>query len=310
MSKINYSKIFNNSKPAKTNESTSQSNNILSNNNSTNDNLIKSFDAKDKNFKSWSDFFHTNGYIILNNAIEPNQITKLKTELSNQESKSNLKYKNKDSSRHQVHKCFFENSPTTLELIDSSILYDFAQYVIADVPGGRGNTLSAHLIHNNAFIVPLGGRGQAPTFHTDDCLQNVIIPEGKTLPDWVKLPVLACTWMCWLSDCVEPSNGPTWIVPGSHRFGSVVDKDLATQLAIPACGKAGTCVLINNQVWHRGSENTSQIPRETLQLTFARRIIGHKHKTIMNYHMPEHVCKNKSEKFKEKMGWLQGGAYS
>ena len=67
--------------------------------------------------------------------------------------------------------------------------------------------MTAHLIHNNAFTVPPGGRGQAPTFHTDDCLQNVIIPEGKQLPDWIKLPVLACTWMCWLSDCVEPSNG-------------------------------------------------------------------------------------------------------
>lgn len=223
---------------------------------------------------------------------------------------SNFNSNNRVIGKHQVHKCFFENSPTTLELIDSSILYDFAQYVIADVPGGRGNTLTAHLIHNNAFIVPPDGRGQAPTFHTDDCLQNVIIPEGKQLPDWIKLPVMACTWMCWLSDCEEPSNGPTWIVPGSHRFGSVVDKELAEQLAIPACGKAGTCVLINSQVWHRGCENTSKVPRETLQLTFARRIIGHKHKTIMNYHMPEHVYKGKSDKLKERLGWLQGGAYS
>ena len=248
----------------------------------------------------------------MTNAIDQNKISKLRIELAQQESKSNFRYnnKNRDTERHQVHKCFFENSPTSIELIDSSILYDFAQYVIADVPGNRGNTLTAHLIHNNAFTVSPGGKGQAPTFHTDDCLQNVIIPEGKTLPDWIKLPVLACTWMCWLSDCDSPDKGPTWVVPGSHRFGSIVDKDLAEQLAIPACGKAGTCVLINNQLWHRGSANTSEVPRETLQLTFARRIIGHKHKTIMNYHMPEHVYKNKSDKLKERLGWLQGGAYS
>lgn len=122
--------------------------------------------------------------------------------------------------------------------------------------------------------------------------------------------MLACTWMCWLSDCDDPSNGPTWVVPGSHRFGRPVDSELAEKLAIPACGKAGTCVLINNQVWHRGSANTSDIPRDTLQLTFARRIIGHKHKTIMNYLMPTHVYANKSDKIKERLGWLQGGAYS
>jgi ectoine hydroxylase-related dioxygenase (phytanoyl-CoA dioxygenase family) len=93
-------------------------------------------------------------------------------------------------------------------------------------------------------------------------------------------------------------------------FGRVVDNELAEQLAIPACGKDGTCVLINNQLWHRGSSNTSTIPRDTLQLTFARRIIGHKFKSIMNYHMPEHVYKNKPDSIKERFGWLQGGAYS
>lgn len=221
-----------------------------------------------------------------------------------------MNLKKNELNKHIVHKCFFENSPTTLSLIESSILYDFAQFVIADVPGGRGNTLSAHLIHNNAFIIPPGGKGQASKFHTDDCLQNIIIPDEKKLPDWIKLHVLACTWMCRLSDCDNPSNGPTWVVPGSHRFGKIVDPVLAEELSIPACGKAGTCVLINNQTWHRGSENTSKISRDTLQLTFARRIIGHKHKTIMNYNMPLHVYFNKSDKIRERLGWLQGGAYS
>jgi len=91
------------------------------------------FDVNQKNYKAWSDFFHTNGYIILSNAIEPNQITKLKEELVFAENKN--KFKKIDSDRHIVHKCFFENSPTTLNLIESSVLYDFAQYLIADVPG-------------------------------------------------------------------------------------------------------------------------------------------------------------------------------
>lgn len=130
----------------------------------------KTFDATKKDFKSWSEFFHTNGYIILNGALNPEQIKNLRTELYNQENKlSKYKtHKNNNYDKHQVHKCFFENSPTTLELIDSSILYDFAQYIIADVPGGRGNTLTAHLIHNNAFIVPPGGRG-LPEPHKNFC---------------------------------------------------------------------------------------------------------------------------------------------
>jgi len=46
---------------------------------------------------------------------------------------------------------------------------------------------------------------------------------------------------------------------------------------IPMCGKKGTAVLINSNIWYRGCENTSDIARETLQITYARRIIGHKH---------------------------------
>jgi ectoine hydroxylase-related dioxygenase (phytanoyl-CoA dioxygenase family) len=276
-------------------------------------NNSNSFDANDINFREWADFFHQNGYIIINNAINKQDRDIIKADLQKENIKNNKNNKNNkkyDATKHVVNKCFFENSKKTVELVESSILYDFAQYLIADVPGNRGNTLKAHLIHNNAFTVPPNGRGQAASFHTDDCLQNVIIPEGKKLPDWIKLPVMLVTWMCWLSDCDTPNKGPTYVVPGSHRFGRIVDRELAEQLAIPACGKAGTCVLINNQLWHRGCQNTSDVPRETLQLTFARRIIGHKHKSIMNYNMPKHVYENKKEETKERLGFLQGGAYS
>jgi ectoine hydroxylase-related dioxygenase (phytanoyl-CoA dioxygenase family) len=116
--------------------------------------------------------------------------------------------------------------------------------------------------------------------------------------------------MIWLSDCSTPENGPTYVVPGSHRFGRPVNPSEADRKGIPMCGKAGTAVLINSNVWHRGCENKSDISRETLQITFARRIIGHKHKTIMNYQMPEHVTEGRSDILKQRMGFLQGGAYS
>ena len=113
-----------------------------------------------------------------------------------------------------------------------------------------------------------------------------------------------------MSDCTSPLNGPTHLVPGSHRFGRVVDPNEAEELAIPMCGEAGTAVLINSNIWHRGCENRSTIARDTLQITWARRIIGHKHKTIMDYVMPPSVYAGRDEKTMEKLGYLQGGAYS
>lgn len=265
------------------------------------------------NFREMADFFHENGFIILDNAIPPEMLQRLRNDLNqlNQQStsKSKSSYKN-SSDRHIVHKCFFEQSKSTVDLVANSKIYDFAAYLISDVPGNRGNSLKAHLIHNNAFSVPPGGRGQAPSWHTDDPLEQVILPPNTILPSYVKLPVLVVTYMIWLSDCIDPSNGPTYVVPGSHRFGSVVDPKMADELGIPMCGKAGTAVLINSQVWHRGCENNSGQPRDTLQLTFARRMIGHKFKSIMNYHMPDHVTRNMNDETKERFGFLQGGAYS
>ena len=281
-------------------------------------NNIERFDLTNCDFKKASDFFYVNGYIILDNALSNDIVEKIRTELyavhKNYQATKKLIVKKgyEKGKRHDVYKCFFENSPTTVDIIENSKLTDFAQYVIGDVPGSRpeSNSLTAHVIHNNAFIVPPEGRGQAPSWHVDDPLQQIIVPTNYSLPPNIRLPVLVCTYMIWLSDCDTPANGPTYVVPGSHRFGRVVNSIEAEKMGIPMCGKAGTAVLINSNLWHRGCENKSNKPRETLQITFARRIIGHKHKTIMNYNMPSHVYEGRSDKLKERMGFLQGGAYS
>lgn len=256
------------------------------------------------------DFFHKNGYIIVDNAVSASELHAIRADLSASDA-AKKSTRAKDRIRHVMHKCFFEHSPATVDFILGSPLVDFVQNIIADVPGGRGNTLTAHLIHNNAFIVPPGGRGQAPSWHTDDALQNVILPEGARIPDNVRLPVMVCTCMIWLSDCMTAENGPTFVVPGSHRFGRPVDPAFADSHGIPACGRAGSAVIINSQLWHRGAHNSSNTPRETLQLTFGRRIIGHKFRSIMNYQMPGSVIsKLTTDEQKARMGFLEGGAYS
>jgi len=271
----------------------------------------KSFDFKNSSFAEMAEFFHKNGYIIINKAINEETVKKLREELQKEETKQrNQKAKNKNG--HKMHVCFFENSKTTVDIIENSKIADFADYVIKDIPNVKKTSpsMKSHVIHNNAFIVPGDGRGEAPFWHVDDPVQQISLPNNYILPEEVKLPVLVATYMIWLSDCETPENGPTYVVPGSHRFGRNVDPELASSLGIPMCGKAGTAVLINANTWHRGCNNISKKPRETLQITFARRIIGHKFKTIMNYNMPEHVLFNRSKTAFERLGFLQGGAYS
>lgn len=263
-------------------------------------------------------FFHRYGFIVMDQALSPTVVAALTSDIERLDlaaATTTGKQKNRQKQPpHHMNKCFFENSAAMVDVVSSSAIVDLVQSIIADVPGGRGNTLQAHLIHNNAFVIAPGGRGQAPKWHTDDALQSIILPPHRSLPDDVKLPVLAVTCMCWLSNCETPENGPTFVVPGSHRFGQEVDATFAEERGMPMCGRAGTVVIINNQLWHRGCANTSDVPRVCMQMTFGRRFVGHKFKTIMNYHLPasvERKVKNHaSEQVQMRFGYLQGGAYS
>lgn len=268
--------------------------------------LAETFDLQNENFTKMADFFYINGFIILENTLSSEMISNLRSDLQ----KVDVHYKKtKNDSRHKIHKCFFEHSRATVDLIENSKLTDFAQYIIGDVPGARpdSNALTAHVIHNNAFIIPPGRKEQVSSWHVDDPLQQIIIPNNYALPPYIRLPVLNATYIILLSDCDTPI---TYVVPGSHRYGRPVNPSEADKKGIPIYGKAGTAILVNANVWYRGFENTSTVPRETLQITFARRIIGHKFKTIMNYHMPDHVTQGRSNTLRQRMGFLEGGAYS
>jgi len=45
------------------------------------------------------------------------------------------------------------------------------------------------------------------------------------------------------------------------------------------------------------------------QITYARRIIGHKYTPFMNYQMPEHVYRDADERRRRLLGFLPHGAY-
>jgi ectoine hydroxylase-related dioxygenase (phytanoyl-CoA dioxygenase family) len=269
-------------------------------------------------------FFRRFGYLSLRDGLAPETAEQLRDEVwaLDQRQRAALaparRRRDEKDRRHAMTRRFFEQSRAMVDVVRGAPVVDLVQSIIADVPGGggRGNGLRAHLIHNNAFVVPPGGRGQAPVWHTDDVLQGAAIaqdaPVDAQLPDWLELPALAVTCVCWLSDCDSAAAGPTFVVPGSHRFGRAVDAARAERLAVPACGQAGTVVIVNNQLWHRGSAVAPEAgPRVCMQMTFARRMIGHKFGSIMNYRLPDHVHSAlTSDRDHERFGFLEGGAYS
>lgn len=66
---------------------------------------------------------------------------------------------------------------------------------------------------------------------------------------------------------VTGDMGPTGIVPGSqHRY----KMNVASEINLPVVGKAGTMALINYDIWHRATANTSANDRYMLKFLFFR----------------------------------------
>jgi ectoine hydroxylase-related dioxygenase (phytanoyl-CoA dioxygenase family) len=80
----------------------------------------------------------------------------------------------------------------------------------------------------------------------------------------------------WLIDDFTPDNGPTRVVPGSHRSGQLPGQALADPWAphpgeVKLLGQAGTVVIVNAHLWHGGTRNTTRRPRRALHSYFCRR---------------------------------------
>lgn len=258
----------------------------------------------------WVDTFYKQGYLFIENVLSEAHIAKLKKDLDwsldnipTQDEDPNGKVSSqKSAASNRLCARMFEHSPANLNLFDLEPIVSFAEAVIP----------KCHVIHNNSFVTPPGGG--IITWHQDDG-PHYIVTDGKP-PTNVHLPVILFTCNYYLTDVTEVEHGSTETIPGSHLFGADVRKVSQTpqwetyqDQIRPNLGKAGSVTIFNNQVWHRGGPNNSERHRYITQITYARRIVGHKYFPFMNYQMPEHAYQNADPRLKRLLGFLDHGAY-
>lgn len=85
-------------------------------------------------------------------------------------------------------------------------------------------------------------------------------------------------WVCntiWLLDDFTAANGATRVVPGSHRWRKLPQKELADPQAphpdeVLILGEAGTVVVMNTHAWHGGTANRTDRPRRALHGFYTR----------------------------------------
>jgi len=248
--------------------------------------------------QQWVDLFNRQGFLFLERVLPLDWCEALREDLNYglRENPNGL-----NSTGREIELChrMFEFSEANRRLFDLELIVSFAEALVAE---------NCHVIHNNSFVTHPGVSFRR---HQDDA-PHFLVTEGVT-PTNVRLPVLFFTCNYYLTDVTKPEHGGTEVIPGSHLFGRPCqdslegtewEKDIHYNL-----GPAGSVVMFNNQVWHRGGPNRSDQTRYITQITYARRVIGHKYYPFIDYTMPEHVYQDADPRRKRLMGFLEHGPY-
>jgi ectoine hydroxylase-related dioxygenase (phytanoyl-CoA dioxygenase family) len=252
--------------------------------------------------QEWAEQFHRDGYLFLPEYLAADHVAELRADLDRELESLELTYTGQDDANEtmRLRVRLFERSQANLRLFDMDPIARLAELLIAP---------DCHVIHNNSFITrPSGG---ITTWHQDDA-PHYLVMHGEP-PTNVRLPVLFFTANFYLTDVTERKYGGTEVIPGSHLFGArppkVMEGTEYEARVVPCLGKAGSVVLFNNQVWHRGGPNQSERVRSITQVTYGRRIINSLYYPFMNYVMPEHVYRDASPRLRRLLGFLEHGAY-
>ncbi len=257
--------------------------------------------VSDAQIQEWVERFHREGFLFLQNVLRPEHCVELRQDLewALKNNPNGLNSGSRAGSMHLSHR-MFEHSEANRRLFDLEPIVSFAEALVAE---------NCHVIHNNSFQTFPGGG--ITTWHQDDA-PHYLVTDGEP-PKNVRLPVLLFTANYYLTDVTDIEHGGTEVIPRSHLFGaspprSVEGTEWAEKIHYNL-GNAGSVIMFNNQVWHRGGPNQSQRIRYITQVTYARRLIGHKYYPFINYAMPETVYQDADPRLRRLLGFLNHGAY-
>jgi ectoine hydroxylase-related dioxygenase (phytanoyl-CoA dioxygenase family) len=166
-----------------------------------------------------------------------------------------------------------------------------------------------HVIANTAWRNPPDFKGGP--WHCD-AGPHVPRPEGIPWDDRIPYPVFAVAAHLYLQDCTRV-DGPTAVVPGSHRSGRLAPFDQMTAASITYDGRppvlfevdAGDVALFVSDAWHRGlPAEPGGRGRDFLQVHYARRDVAQRIRTTaeVNQLSPEAVARATTDRERTLLG--------
>jgi hypothetical protein len=166
-----------------------------------------------------------------------------------------------------------------------------------------------HVIANTAWRNPPDFKGGP--WHCD-AGPHIPRPEGVPWDDRIPYPIFAVAGHIMLQDCAV-DDGPTSVVPGSHRSGRLApyDRMLAEELeyqgrpSVAIEADAGDVVLFVSDVWHRGlPAREGGRGRFFVQVHYGRRDIAQRIRTTaeVNQLSDDAIARAKTERERTVIG--------
>ena len=204
--------------------------------------------------KKHVDNISNDGYTIIENVLSPDEckiISKKLDEINEKEEKEFGKSRLEQLNEIGILRILlaYDNYFTNL------ILHPKVYPVIASI---IGETAILHL--QNAIIVyPEKKHGQSH-FHRDFA------------KDFLSTKPLSLNAF-WMIDEFNNETGATWIVPHTHKMENWPSGEYLKNSAIQAGGKAGSVLVFDSMLIHRGGSNTSNITRRAVNHQFTKPFI-------------------------------------
>ncbi len=165
-----------------------------------------------------------------------------------------------------------------------------------------------HVIANTAWRNPAEFKGGP--WHCD-AGPHVPRAEGIEWDDRIPYPVFAIGAHLYLKDCTC-ADGPTAVVPGSHRSGRLAPFDQLWNDELSYDGRppvvltarAGDVVFFVSDCWHRGLPAAGGSGRDFLQVHYARRDIAQRVRTtaVANQLSVDAIARAQSDREKSLVG--------
>ena len=215
------------------------------------------------------------GYTLLRGVFDAGEIAELVRECERVFDEREPDVRRREGDRPQFRYAMYDHSAAVQRAIAHPRILETVEALLGD---------DCHVIANTCWRNPPDHTGGP--WHCD-AGPHVPRPEGTVWPDEIPYPVFVIGAHLWLRD-VRAADGPTAVIPGSHRSGRLPPMDRFTDpdldyegtAAVAPEADAGDVLLFSSDVWHRGTPATADgSGRLFVQCHYGRRDIAQRVRT-------------------------------